>query len=251
MSVGVMGTKHTLEYVRQCFAERGCELLEDHYINSHTKMRYRCHCGNISYITFSGFRYARGCMQCNGNPKYTLEEVTKIFADGGCELLSDYKGNKSPLHYICSCGRESEISLVKFMMGRRCRDCGLRVGPKHGNWNPDREMIALNKKVKRRYYGFIYTLLKGKKNATSSEILGYTISELKDHLVNHPNWESVKDDKWSVDHIFPVKAFVEHNILDPKIVNCLDNLQPLSQSENSAKGDTYDREEFKKWLQKL
>ena len=53
---------------------------------------------------------------------------------------------------------------------------------------------------------------------------------------------------WSIDHIFPIKAFVEHGITDMSIINSLDNLQPLLLSENISKSDKYCEKDFFTWL---
>jgi hypothetical protein len=61
-------------------------------------------------------------------------------------------------------------------------------------------------------------------------------------------FNKVKDGKWSIDHIFPVKAFVENKIYDIKIINCLDNLQPMNLIKNFSKGAKYNQEDFVCWL---
>ena len=58
----------------------------------------------------------------------------------------------------------------------------------------------------------------------------------------------VKNKKWEVDHVFPIKAFLDYGISDLKIINCLDNLQPLSEYDNCSKNAKYDCVEFEKWL---
>ena len=68
------------------------------------------------------------------------------------------------------------------------------------------------------------------------------------HIKSHPNWEKIKDQDWHLDHIFPLQAFLEHNIKDIKLINCLDNLQPLLGKENISKGDKYNKEQFLNWL---
>ena len=52
-----------------------------------------------------------------------------------------------------------------------------------------------------------------------------------------------------MDHIFPIQAFVDYGIKDIKLINCLENLQPLNGKENCSKGDKYDVEKFEKWLE--
>jgi hypothetical protein len=59
-----------------------------------------------------------------------LEDVQKIFADHGCWLVSDqYRSNKKPLDYICSChiGEDDPLihqtTLCAIQRGIRCEDC--------------------------------------------------------------------------------------------------------------------------------
>ena len=59
-----MSKKHTFEYVEQYFADNKCELLEKEYINSQTKMEYRCECGNVSEISFNSFQRGSRCKRC-------------------------------------------------------------------------------------------------------------------------------------------------------------------------------------------
>jgi hypothetical protein len=41
---------------------------------------------------------------------------------------------------------------------------------------------------------------------------------------------------------------VEHNIFNPKIINAIDNLQPLTAKQNISKNDTYSKKDFYIWL---
>ncbi len=89
-----MGKKFTFEYVYKYFKEQGCELLEEEYINSGTKMKYRCNCGNVRKITFASFKKGHRCKECGivksaKNKRFTINKVKKIFEDGGCELLGE------------------------------------------------------------------------------------------------------------------------------------------------------------------
>ena len=86
-----------------------------------------------------------------------------------------------------------------------------------------------------------------KKTRHTHELLGYTPQQLQEHILNHPNMKSCGDE-WHVDHIFPLQAFLDRGILDLRLVNHLDNLQPLSSDENLSKADEYDEKEFEEWL---
>jgi (p)ppGpp synthase/HD superfamily hydrolase len=58
----------------------------------------------------------------------------------------------------------------------------------------------------------------------------------------------LKDSNWHLDHIFPIQAFLDYGITDVKIINRLDNLQPLSQQQNHEKKDRYNKIAFESWL---
>ena len=80
------------------------------------------------------------------------------------------------------------------------------------------------------------------KNAPCVEILGYTAKDLRQHLesqfVDGMSWDNRSE--WHIDHIKPIKAFLDEGITDPAIINALDNLQPLWAHENLSKGAKYD-----------
>jgi hypothetical protein len=91
-------------------------------------------------------------------------------------------------------------------------------------------------------------LFEQKKESKTEKILGYKFIELKNHLEKNKNWPKLKNKNWHVDHIFPLKAFVDYGILDVSLANCLENLQPLSGKENISKSAKYDRFCFENWL---
>ena len=86
------------------------------------------------------------------------------------------------------------------------------------------------------------------KNDRTHKMLGYTFEEMQEHIYNHPNWKKLKNSMWHLDHIFPIKAFLDLDIRDIKLINSLDNLQPLSWQENTKKNANYNEDEFKIWL---
>ena len=168
-------------------------------------------------------------------------------------MYDEFKNVNIPMKYTCSCGREAKICLSSFLRGNRCWQCGLakRIGKNHWNYQPDQEALRARKLIRKKYYKALQTTLAytgQPKWSKSSELLGYGCKELRERIESHPNWPLVKDGKWDLDHIFPVSAFVEYGISDIKLINALDNLQPLSKSDNSAKRDKYSKYEFESWL---
>ena len=69
--------KHNFEDVYKLFNDEGCELLETEYINSWTKMKYLCSCGNESKIKFNNFKKGSKCLQCSGKEKHSYEQNCK------------------------------------------------------------------------------------------------------------------------------------------------------------------------------
>lgn len=253
--MGGTSKKHTLEYIRNKFAGDGCELLEELYENAHVKMKYKCKKGNIHHTSWNTFQSGHRCLCARGHQKVTYDFLINEFNSQGCELLEkEYLGYSIPMSYKCKCGNISKITWDNFRKGVRCKKCGYDKyrGPKNHNWNPNRNIVKLNESIRKKYYCALRRTLKylGKKKLTSSEkLLGYTTQQLKEHLENHPDWEAVRNTKWSLDHIYPISAFIEHDIFDPKIINSLENLRPVTASENSSKRDKYDEIKFLKWLE--
>ena len=137
--------RHTLEYAEQFFKDNNCTLLEKKYTNSYTKMRYRCSCGNISYITFNNFRHGRRCKKCgykkiSNKKRYTHKYVYEYFESYGCILLEKkYIGVLVLMEYICECGEKSKITFDSFKRGTRCKKCAIKrnSGKNHWKYNPN------------------------------------------------------------------------------------------------------------------
>ena len=89
--------KHTIEYVRKYFEDRGCKLLETEYIGANTKMRYICKCGREAKITFGHFYSGRRCWNCR-NDKLTGESnpwYNPNLTDREREVGRNYSGYKA------------------------------------------------------------------------------------------------------------------------------------------------------------
>ena len=124
-------------------------------------------------------------------------------------------------------------------------------GPNHPNWIKDREEARLRDMVRRRAQTMLKNVIRligTRKDARSAKLLGYGPKELKDHIINHPNWNNIKDTKWHLDHIFPIKAFCDYKITDLSLINCLETLQPLEGRENLKKSSKYNKAKFESWL---
>lgn len=78
----------------------------------------------------------------------------------------------------------------------------------------------------------------GKKNSSTYELLGYSSEQLKLHLENlfteGMSWENWG--KWHIDHKIPISKFNKN--INPKIVNSLENLQPMWAVDNIRKSNS-------------
>lgn len=248
----------TIEEVKIEFANQGCQLLEDQYKNNAEPMKFKCSCGEIGTSSYWKFRNGQRCQKCkikriSAKNSIPFAEKQKFCESNGCKLLSEWtEDRRTYIEYQCGCGKIAKASWGNFKRFPNCWECGKRKksGDKCYLWNPNREQVRLNKLFQKRCYNLLSRSLKAvglDKNAHKHEILGYTPNELKDHILNHPqfnpDWE-----EWHIDHKFPIYAFIEHNILDLRLMNCLENLQPMEGKENEGKGARYDKDQFKDWL---
>jgi ribosomal protein S27E len=92
-------------------------------------MKYKCSCGNISYITYANFYKGKRCNVCGRkrrNKTKTLSHdfVNSYFEENGCTLLDHYERSDKLMRYICECGNESKITWDNFKQGYRCSACG-------------------------------------------------------------------------------------------------------------------------------
>lgn len=240
------------------FNKNGCLLLDKEYKGNRIKLKFICKCGRTYAKTLDSFTKHPNCRKCghgnaSRNRTYTQAEVAKVFASRGCVLLGEYKACRTPVSYKCACGAMSSISFDNFKRGRRCKRCKVRKisGEGHGRWVKNRERLRLNKLFRAKCYKALSSALKAidqSKKQKTFEILGYSPKDLQEHVSKHPNWEFVKDYKWHLDHIFPIKAFVDQGISDVKLINCLENLQPVIWKENLRKSSAYSKIDFEKWL---
>lgn len=195
------------------------------------------------------------CSKTGRKKKYTLQEVQKIFESRGCKFLdTEFIDNKFKHNYECKCGKIAQIAFIGFYhQNQNCKECGFKKnsGSNHHMWKEDREQVELNKKFRKKCYKAVQSSLEAtgkEKVGRTSDMLGYTPKQLQEHIMNHPDWHKVKDKPWAIDHIFPIQAFVDHQIEDIALINCLENLRPITQIKNSEKKDKYNKDEFQEWL---
>jgi hypothetical protein len=250
---------HSFESVKQVFTDTGCELLATEYKNVLTPMQYRCECGSISEIRFCDFQVGVRCWNCrsakiSAATRIDDKEIKAFCEDKGCQFIRSWiKSKRTRIEYICGCGERSEAFLGNFKRFPNCKKCGNKKvsGSNCYMFDPDREAVAFRKKFRKICGQHIHRFMKAtgqKKTRHTHELLGYTPQQLQEHILSHPDYAACKDGEWHVDHKFPLKAFLDHGIMDLKLINALDNLRPLAGLENLSKADKYDKKEFVQWI---
>jgi hypothetical protein len=248
--------------VADIFSDAGCKLVSK-YRSAHAPLRYVCVCGAKAETTLHAFKKSPHCYKCGraeaaGKQRLDYHFVKAAFAKQGLLLLSgEYRNAFHRMDYICNCGRPAKINWYQFRSGKRCRACGyaksIRTGERHYKWNPDRDYVMLRKSIAQRSNSLLrrcFALLGRRKTARSESILGYTRLDLYSRITNHPHWNEVSKSEWHIDHIFPVKAFIDLGITDLRVINDLANLQPLPVLENILKSDTYSQSQFIRYLRR-
>lgn len=105
-----MPAKLSQEEIGKRFKEKGIIIIGE-YINNHTKVLSKCHCGSTFMALPSNILSGKviGC-GCNNRP-LTQEEAKKKFEEKGFELLGEYTNNRTPVLVKCHCGKTFGVRL--------------------------------------------------------------------------------------------------------------------------------------------
>lgn len=117
--------KHTIDYIRERFAEEKYTLVSTAYDNGYSKLSYICPNGHTNKMSWNNFRSGRRCPECFGISRLTIKKVKERFEKESYILLSDeYVDNVTELRYICPEGHQNTTTWSRFdSAGKRCPDC--------------------------------------------------------------------------------------------------------------------------------
>jgi len=77
------------------------------------------------------------------------------------------------------------------------------------------------------------------KTARTYDLIGYGHEELVQNIASKftdgMSWEN--QNKWHIDHKYPVSRYIRDGVTDPAIINALDNLMPMWAEHNKEKDD--------------
>jgi hypothetical protein len=167
--------KLTLDEIKFSFENAGYTLLSTEYINSKTKLDYRCPKGHEHSMTWGNWYTGNRCYTCFGSLKPTIEQVRNSFDSEGYILLSkEYVNAHIKLSYQCSKGHEHSITWMDWRRDHRCPTCS-------GLTKPSFEQVVKSFE----YKGFI---LLSKEYVNNRAKLDYICSEGHEHSTVWKNW---------------------------------------------------------------
>lgn len=189
-----MVKKFTLEHVQDIFVSKGYKLLETHYKDSRTTMRFSCpfHPDKETAIRLYDLKKGVGCKYCFNekrkvmNKKFDLSSVKTSFEKEGYKLISkDYISSAYKLEYIClkHPDKVNKIRFSDFKNGVRCPHCKrdnfvLRI-QKEGNPSWNGGITKLNERLRRELKEWKFNVLK--EHNFKCFITGFVSNDLEIH----------------------------------------------------------------------
>lgn len=252
---------HSLTFVemRESAARRGWEYVSGDYKIGQDILMFRCARGHVRSVKALSAVHGRACRDCLGLEIAPVEMVRECF-DAAAYTVSTagYKTARSVLPCVCPKGHNWVTTYKAFKRGTRCFTCAcasrgektrLRYATRGG------PPAAERKNWTTRYLSLLPRITKTttfKKTQKTALILGYTPAQFSAHIQGHPAWQKLGDNGvYQIDHIFPVAAWLDYGVTDPRLVNALENLQPLTPQANRQKWDLYNHAQFENYLTNL
>ncbi len=121
----MIGRKKTIEEVKEHAEKFGYEVLSNEYVNTFTKLEFRCPKGHKFEMRQNDFHQNQRCPVCAVNKKRkTIEEVRGDIESKGYKLLSTgYVNHWTNLDLECPVGHKFETNLSRFQQEHGCPKC--------------------------------------------------------------------------------------------------------------------------------
>lgn len=122
-----MRKKHSIEDMKRIAKERGGKCLSERYVNSQSKLIWRCSEGHEWETKPGHILNGSWCPYCAGTAPLTLDEMKEIAKSHGGECLSEeYTNSHTKLKWRCSEGHEWEAIPSSIKKGTWCSRCNKR-----------------------------------------------------------------------------------------------------------------------------
>jgi hypothetical protein len=151
------------------------------------------------------------------------------------------KGRVMSAEWKAKIGKANSIALKGKTTSNKQKEWAKKhwTGKNNPRYNPNKDLHA---KIRKICYSVVYRVIKRldvEKVGNTYSLLGYSPKELKENIEskfkNGMNWDN--RNKWHIDHIVPIDFYLKKGITDMKIINSLNNLQPLWAKDNLIKGN--------------
>ena len=114
----------TLADMHAAAAKRGGECLSEHYVNSSTKLRWRCRLGHEWDTIPAKIRSGSWCPVCANKTRGTIDAIRSIALEHGGECLSEkYQNHKDLLRFRCVVGHLFMATGTAIKSGTWCPTC--------------------------------------------------------------------------------------------------------------------------------
>lgn len=122
------GGDYTFDMVKEIFEEKGYKLLEHEYIDSATKMKFKCpkHFEKELSITLSALKLGYGCKYCGSNIRYELNDIFDFFDKNGFVLMeTNYKNSFTKMKCYCKNHPDNIICISYNNLKNfyKCKEC--------------------------------------------------------------------------------------------------------------------------------
>lgn len=142
--------RHSYEYIKSLFEEKGYTLLAKTYKNAKTELEFICnkHPEEVQKTNFIEISKYKTCKFCKSEEqskrqRHDIEFIKQYFEENDCILISkEYKNNRYKLEYICNKHRDIGIQTTTyhdFRLSKGCSKCAIekRSGENHPFYNPN------------------------------------------------------------------------------------------------------------------
>ena len=119
-----MSRKVDISYITQKAKNLKGECLEICYLNSSTKMKWRCDQRHIFDATWNQIQQGKWCSYCYGSLTYDIEELKRFAQTKGGECLSSsYKAGYDEYRWKCHKGHTWKATWNNIRNGTWCDEC--------------------------------------------------------------------------------------------------------------------------------
>ena len=120
--------RHSIEKMQDVARAFGGECLSINYVDTRTKLRWRCARGHEWEAIPNSVLEGSWCPYCAGTALHSIEEMRKLATKRGGMCISDkYVNNRIKLLWRCAEGHEWKTAPTMILQGYWCPRCARRV----------------------------------------------------------------------------------------------------------------------------